>query len=480
MQFAQNTTTEFWLNLIKAIPALKILAQTASVTQIPSYLVGGFVRDKIMGIECKDIDVLCVGDGTEFAKQAATLAGKKETEVSIFKNFGTAMLCLEDLQIEFVGARKESYSAHSRNPKVSSGTLEDDLNRRDFTINAFTISLNPDTLGQFFDPFSGIKDLSEGIIRTPLEPEITFSDDPLRMLRAIRFASKFYFDIEANTFEAIQKTKDRIAIISQERITEELNKIILSPKPSFGFKLLYHAGLLDIIFPEFVALKGAETRDGKGHKDNFYHTLQVLDNTADVSKDLWLRWAAILHDIAKPLTKKFHPKIGWSFHGHEDKGARMVPKIFEKFKLPLNEKMKSVQNLVRLHLRPIPLVREEITDSAIRRLIVDAGEDLEHLMMLCRADITSKNPEKVKKFLQNFSLVEQKINEVESKDELRNFQPCITGEHIMQSLKIGPSREVGIIKLHIREALLDGKINNSNFEECHNFMLEIAKIVFRK
>jgi len=436
---------------------------------VEAYIIGGFVRDLILKRNSKDIDIVSIGSGIELAEMVAGRLGP-DVHVSVFKNFGTAQIRQGDLEIEFVGARKESYRSDSRKPAVEDGTLADDQNRRDFTINAMGISLNAGTFGNLVDPFEGMSDLRKKIIRTPLDPEITFSDDPLRMMRAIRFASQLNFDIEPDTFDAIVKMKDRISIVSMERISDELNKIILSKIPSYGFKLLYHAGLLNIIFPEMVELQGVEHIEGKGHKDNFYHTLQVLDNVCQVSDDLWLRWAAILHDIAKPATKKFDKRHGWSFHNHEEIGARMVPVIFRRMKLPLNEKMRFVKKLVRLHLRPIVLSKEEITDSAMRRLLVEAGEDIEALMNLCRADITSKNPEKVRRFINNFDLVEQKLKDLEERDKLRNFQPVITGEMIMEAFGLKPAREVGIIKEAVREAILEGIVPNE-FEPAFAFMI---------
>lgn len=454
-------------------PILEIVGKAASKLGVDAYIIGGFVRDLILKRGSKDIDVVSVGSGIELAEMVAGELGP-DVQVNIFKTFGTAQIRQGDLEIEFVGARKESYTRESRKPAVEDGTLQDDQNRRDFTINAMGISLNKKQYGELVDPFDGIGDLKRKLIRTPLEPGITFSDDPLRMMRAIRFASQLNFDIEPSTFEAIIEMKDRIKIVSAERIADELNKIILSPTPSYGFKLLYHAGLLEIIFPEMVELQGVETKDGKGHKDNFYHTLQVLDNVCQSSDDLWLRWAAILHDIAKPATKKFDKKVGWSFHNHEEIGARMVPVIFRRMKLPLNEKMKFVKKLVRLHLRPIVLSKEEITDAAMRRLLVEAGEDIEALMKLCRADITSKNPDKVKRFLHNFDIVEQKLKDLEERDKLRNFQPVITGEIIIETFGLKPSREVGIMKEAIREAILEGIIPNE-LEQAYAFMIEEGK-----
>ncbi|TLU99475.1 CCA tRNA nucleotidyltransferase [Dyadobacter luticola] len=450
-------------------PVLEIVAGAAKELGVEAYVIGGFVRDLILKRNSKDIDVVSIGSGIELAELVASRLGP-DVFVSVFKTFGTAQIRQGDLEIEFVGARKESYRSDSRKPAVEDGTLADDQNRRDFTINAMGISLDNKMFGELIDPFDGMKDLRKKIIRTPLEPEITFSDDPLRMMRAIRFASQLNFDIEPDTFDAIIKMKDRVSIVSAERISDELNKIILSPTPSYGFKLLFHAGLLAIIFPEMIELQGVENIEGKGHKDNFYHTLQVLDNVSQHTNDLWLRWAAILHDIAKPATKKFDKKIGWSFHNHEEVGARMVPVIFRRMKLPLNEKMRFVKKLVRLHLRPIVLSKDQITDSAMRRLLVEAGEDIEALMKLCRADITSKNPEKVKRYLQNFDLVEQKLKDLEERDKLRNFQPVITGEMIMEAFGLKPAKEVGIIKETVREAILEGIIPNE-YEPAFAYML---------
>jgi putative nucleotidyltransferase with HDIG domain len=466
-------TNTNYKSILEQNPIFKIISESSDKLGVESFVIGGFVRDLLLERPSKDIDIVCLGSGINLAKDVAGKLGK-ETEITVFKNFGTAMLRYDDWEIEFVGARKESYDRNSRKPFVEEGTLQDDQNRRDFTINALAIGLDKKNHGKLIDSFEGVKDLKRKIIRTPLDPDITFSDDPLRIMRAIRFASQLSFDISPETFEAINRNADRLSIVSMERISDELNKIILSPQPSYGFKLLFHSSILDKIFPELTALQGVETIDNKSHKDNFYHTLQVLDNVARESDDLWLRWAAILHDIAKPQTKRFDEKIGWTFHGHEDKGARMVPHIFRRLKLPLNEKMKMVANLVRLHLRPIALVKENITDSAIRRLIVEAGEDLEKLMILCRADVTSKNYEKVKKYLSNFKKVEKKIKEVEEKDNLRNFQPVITGEDIMKIFNLRPSKLVGELKTEVREAILEGNIKNE-YQEAFPFLLKIAK-----
>ncbi len=440
---------------------------------VETYVIGGFVRDLLLKRPSKDIDVVCVGSGVELA-QAVASQFDDTVHVNYFKNFGTAQIKAGDWEIEFVGARKESYNRDSRNPIVEDGTLEDDQNRRDFTINALAISLNSATLGDLLDPFDGQKRLKRKLLETPLAPDQTFSDDPLRMMRAIRFASQLQFDIEADTFESIAKNKERIEIVSKERIAVELNKIILSKKPSYGFNLLFQCGLLEEIFPEMIALHGVETRDGKSHKDNFYHTLQVLDNISKHTDDLWLRWSAILHDIAKPPTKRFHNKVGWTFHGHEDKGARMVPGIFKRMKLPLNDDMKRVQKLVRLHLRPISLIKDHVTDSAVRRLLYETGDDIDGLMMLCRADITSKNGLKIKKYLKNFDIVEEKLKKVEEEDSVRNFQPVVTGEMVMEVFDLKPSKEVGQIKIAVREAILDGEVKNV-LPEARDYMIEIGK-----
>ncbi|MBL7924549.1 MAG: HD domain-containing protein [Bacteroidia bacterium] len=454
-------------------PFFRTLAAVLQRHQIQAFLIGGYVRDLFLGRPCKDIDITVIGDGTRAAQLVADELGVKG-EVHIFKNFGTAMFKYQDLDIEFVGARKESYSNLSRKPAVSIGSLADDQNRRDFTINALAISLSKEDFGSLLDPFNGMADLHVGVIRTPLDPLITYSDDPLRMMRAIRFATQLNFNIEPASFQAIRTQKKRIEIISKERIADELNKIILSGQPSVGFKLLRECGLLPLIFPELSALEGVETRQGKSHKDNFFHTLEVLDNLSGLSPDLWLRWAALLHDIAKPSTKRFDPDQGWTFHGHEDKGARMVPGIFRNLKLPMNEKMKYVQKLVLLHLRPIVLAKSEVSDSAVRRLLFEAGDDIDDLMKLCQADVTTKNEYKQKKYRANFELVKQKLVEVEEKDKVRNWQPPVTGELIMQEFNLKPGREIGLIKNAIREAILDGIIPNE-YEAAYAFMLERAR-----
>ena len=439
-------------------PVFSVISRLAGEQNVQAYAIGGFVRDIFLNRPSKDIDIVIIGNGIAFAE---IVANTLKVKLAVYKNFGTASLKYRDLEIEFVGARKESYRRDSRKPIVENGTLEDDQKRRDFTINALAISLHPDTFGELLDPFNGIADLKNKLIRTPLNPNETFSDDPLRMMRAIRFATQLNFRIDDIAVEAIKTTADRISIISQERITDELNKIILSPVPSIGFNYLFDTGLLHKIFPQMVALYGVDYVDGKGHKDNFYHTLQVLDNICETTDDLWLRWAAILHDIAKPATKRFEPGHGWTFHGHEDRGARMVPKIFTQLKLPLNEKMKQVQKLVQLHLRPIVLSQSIVTDSAVRRLLFEAGDDIEALMLLCKADITTKNEYKVKKYRNNFELVQQKLKDVEERDSIRNWQPPVTGNDIMTMFGIKEGREVGIIKNQIREAILEGEIPNN-------------------
>ena len=465
----------FFMNYSQHISSNYILQLIGEVAdQVETYVVGGYVRDLIMGKKSKDIDVVCVGSGIELAQKVVDRLPVK-AKLSIFKNFGTAQIKYEDQDIEFVGARKESYRNDSRKPIVEDGTLEDDQKRRDFTINALAISLNHDRLGELIDPFDGVRDIKRKILKTPLDPSITFSDDPLRIMRAFRFAAQLNFDIEATTFEAISSNTERLKIVSQERITDELNKLILSSSSGYGFNLMFHAGVLDIVFPEMVKLHGIKTIDGQGHKDNFFHTIKVLENVAKKSDNLWLRWSAILHDIAKPKTQRFDKKVGWTFHGHEELGARMVPQIFKKLKLPLNEKMRYVQKLVRLHLRPIALVSDEITDSALRRLLFEAGDDLDDLMALCRADITSKNDIKVARYLSNFDKVEQKLREIEERDHIRNFQPPVSGEKIMEYFNISPSKIVGEIKDEIKEAILEGKIGN-NFVEAFELMKEIGNI----
>src|ERR1700744_4678296 len=454
-------------------PIFKIISQTAGESNLQAYAIGGFVRDIFLNRPSKDIDIVVLGNGIAFAEKVAQ---KLKVKAAIFKNFGTAQLKYNDLEIEFVGARKESYRLDSRKPIVENGTLEDDQKRRDFTINALAIALHPDNFGELLDPFGGIADMENKLIRTPLNPVETFSDDPLRMMRAIRFASQLNFRIDNIAVQAIKNNVERISIVSQERITDELNKIILSPKPSIGFNYLFDTGLLKKIFPQMVELYGVEIINGKGHKDNFYHTLQVLDNICETTDDLWLRWAAILHDIAKPATKRFEAGHGWTFHGHEDRGARMVPKIFAQLKLPLNEKMKQVQKLVLLHLRPIVLAQEIITDSAVRRLLFEAGDDTEALMLLCKADITTKNEYKIKRYRNNFELVQQKLKDVEERDKIRNWQPPVTGNDIMHLFGIKEGREVGIIKNKIREAILEGEIPNSRPEAIHYTIMKGEEI----
>lgn len=449
----------------------KTIGKSAAELDTEVYAIGGMVRDILLKRPNKDYDFVTDGDGIQLAERVAEKLGVKK--VNVFKNFGTAQFKFNDLDLEFVGARKESYNQSSRKPHVAPGSLSDDQKRRDFTINALAISLQEKTFGDLIDPFDGFSDLQAKIIRTPLDPDITFSDDPLRMFRAIRFAAQLGFSIEKESYEAIRRNAHRIDILSGERIIAEVNKMILTKRPSKGFRMMFDTGLLQRFFPEMVKLHGVDKIDGISHKDNFYHTLQVLDNLAETSDDLWLRWGAIMHDIAKPPTKRFEPGIGWTFHGHEDLGARMVPKIFGRLKLPLDHQMKYVQKMVQLHLRPIALTKEEITDSAIRRLLFEAGDDIDDLMLLCRADITSKNEAKVKKYLNNYELVKIKLEEVEKKDHIRNFQPPITGELIMSTFGLAPGREVGIIKNAIKDAILDGIIHN-DYEEAFQYMLEQA------
>ncbi len=447
-----------------------LIEQAASSLEMPTYVVGGYVRDRLLGRTSKDMDIVCVGSGIKLAREIAARL-RPIPRVVVYQRFGTAMLKHKDLEIEFVGARKESYRADSRKPTVENGTLEDDQNRRDFTINALAVSLNADSFGEIIDPFGGLHHLEQKLIKTPLSPDRTFSDDPLRMMRGIRFSTQLNFKIEKETLDSIARNKNRLKIVSAERITIELNKILLSPKPSIGFKKLFDTGLLSVFFPEMVALQGVETRNGLSHKDNFYHTLEVVDNLSRKTDNLWLRWAAVLHDIAKPPTKRFDKKHGWTFHGHEALGATMVPRIFRRLRLPLDGQMKYVQKLVRLHLRPISLTKDNITDSAVRRLLFDAGEDIEDLMLLCEADITSKNPKKVRRYLENYEMVRHQLRELENKDRIRNWQPPITGEVIMSTFNLKPCREVGLVKMAIREAILDGQISN-DYDQAFNFMLK--------
>ncbi|OFZ63806.1 MAG: tRNA nucleotidyltransferase [Bacteroidetes bacterium RIFCSPHIGHO2_02_FULL_44_7] len=453
-------------------PVFKVTSEIVSEQGLEAYVIGGYVRDLLLDRPSKDIDIVVVGDGLDLAEKCA--AKLRVKQVSLFKNFRTAHFRYKDLDVEFVGARKESYRSDSRKPVVENGSLSDDQKRRDFTINALAISLHKDNFGELIDPFNGLNDMEKGILRTPLDPDTTFSDDPLRMLRAVRFAAQLDYKIEKSGLEAIRRNAGRLEIISRERISDELNKIILCETPSRGFNLLFSTHLLHEFLPEMVALYGVETRNGKSHKDNFHHTLEVLDNVAEVSDDLWLRWAALMHDIAKPPTKRFDEKVGWTFHGHEDLGARMVPKIFSRMKMPADAKMKYVAKLVRLHLRPIALVKGHVTDSAVRRLLCEAGDDIDDLMTLCNADITSKNEHKVKRYRENFMEVKQKLLEVEEKDRVRNFQPPVSGQVIMDTFGLKPSFEIGEIKSRIKEAILEGEIEN-NPEEALAYMLKVGK-----
>ena len=451
----------------------KLLSETADEMNMECYVVGGYVRDLLLHRPSKDIDVVVVGSGIQMAEKFSSKLGKG-SHISVFKNFGTAQIKYRDLEVEFVGARKESYSHDSRKPIVEDGTLEDDQNRRDFTINAMAVCMNQNRFGELIDPFNGLKDLEDQIIRTPLNPDITFSDDPLRMMRCIRFATQLNFYIEDETFDALERNKNRISIISYERITDELNKILLSRIPSIGFVNLDRCGLLELIFPELVALQGVETRNKRSHKDNFYHTLEVVDNIAKVSDNLWLRWATLLHDIGKSRTKRWDPRLGWTFHNHNYIGERMIPDIFRRMKLPLNEKMKYVQKLVNLHMRPIVIADDVVTDSAVRRLLFEAGDDIDDLMLLCEADITSKNELRKQRFLDNFRLVRQKLKDLEEKDRIRNFQPPVDGDEIMHTFHLSPCKEIGILKNAIKDAILDGIIPNEH-DAAFEYMLNTAK-----
>ena len=454
-------------------PIFRQISQVADGLELECYVVGGYVRDLFLQRPSKDIDVVVVGSGIRMAEALAEKLGKG-AHVSVFRNFGTAQLKWRDTEVEFVGARRESYTHDSRKPVVEDGTLEDDQNRRDFTINALAICLNQARYGELVDPFGGLDDLREKNIRTPLDPDVTFSDDPLRMMRAIRFATQLKFYIDDDTFESLCRMKDRIAIISRERIADELNKILLSPQPSRGFIDLERSGLLELIFPELAALQGVETKNGRAHKDNFYHTLEVVDNVARTSDNLWLRWAALLHDIGKPVTKRWDPRAGWTFHNHNYVGEKMIPSLFRKMKLPMNEKMKYVQKLVGLHMRPIVIADEEVTDSAVRRLLFEAGDDIDDLMVLCEADITSKNSERKRRFLDNFRLVRQKLKDLEERDRIRNFQPPVDGEEIMRTFHLPPCAQVGQLKSVIKDAILDGIIPNEH-EAARTYMMQKAK-----
>jgi len=453
-------------------PVFQIISTEAARLNENAFVIGGYVRDLILERADKDIDVVCEGQGIDLAEAVAAKLGVKK--VTVFKNFKTAHFRHDDLDVEFVGARKESYRSNSRKPVVEDGTLEEDQNRRDFTINALAISLNPENYGDVIDPFGGLEHIEKGLLITPLDPDITFSDDPLRMMRGVRFASELRFKIDNKAHRAIKRNRERLGIVSMERIATEFNRILSSPKPSVGLKLLYDTGLLDQFLPELSKLQGVEVKNGIAHKDNFYHTLQVVDNVAENSDNLWLRWGALLHDIAKPDTKRFVQGIGWTFHGHEDRGAQMVPGIFKRLKLPLDHKMRFVQKMVLLHLRPIALTKEEATDSALRRLLFEASDDLEDLLILCKADITSKNEAKVARYLQNYERVKERLTEVEEKDRVRNWQPPIDGAEIMKTFGVTPGREIGIIKNAIKDAILDGEIEN-NYEAARAFMLEKAK-----